>query len=499
MGLSIEELVDRIPKLPTLPGVALKILEAVKKDELSLQELGEIISNDPALSSEVLRLINSSFFSLPREVLSVTHAVNLLGSNTIKNIALSFSLVKNFEKLPSSYFDYEQFWKNSVINGISTRLLAKTFLPGFAEDAFFLGLLHNIGILALSQCLPDQYEMVVRETRTSDCNWHEAENKILGFDHTQFGEYLVKSWGLPDNFSVPIRYHHNPEQMDVEELEITRITQILSLASLFTDFFSNSGSTKPLILFESYAEIFGLAGQLDVNETMQLIKEQADEISPLFNVEIRNEEKYFQMIEEARKELIHISSDFINDLLKQKKQIEELNHRAIQDSMTGLMNFHFFNETLEKEINRSMQYRLPLSLIMSDVDHFKRINDTWGHLAGDHILQSIAQCLQKSISEPNTLSRYGGEEFAIILPETDLTQATKIAEALRAEVQELQSEFEGVRIPVTMSFGIADLFFKQDNTKNTLIKKADHALYTAKKSGRNRCHAYSGSSEHPGL
>jgi diguanylate cyclase len=205
------------------------------------------------------------------------------------------------------------------------------------------------------------------------------------------------------------------------------------------------------------------------------------------------------MIEEARKELIHISSDFINDLLKQKKQIEELNHRAIQDSMTGLMNFHFFNETLEKEINRSMQYRLPLSLIMSDVDHFKRINDTWGHLAGDHILQSIAQCLQKSISEPHTLSRYGGEEFAIILPETDLSQATKIAEALRAEVQELQSEFEGVRIPVTMSFGIADLFFKQDNTKNTLIKKADHALYTAKKSGRNRCHAYSASSEHPGL
>lgn len=476
-----------MPKLPTLPGVAVKILEAVKSDELSLQELGGIISTDPVLSSEVLKLINSSFFSIPRKVTSVNHAVNLLGLNAVKNLALSFSLVKDFKNAANSRFDYDTFWKGSIIAAITSKYLAKRIRPSFAEDAFFLGLLHNIGMLALNQGIPDQYDLVARERETNSGSWHEAENKVLGFDHAGFGHYLVRSWDMPESFSVPIRFHHAPEELDVHDDELVVPTRILSLASLFMDFFCGSGETLLLGLIESNVQRFGFAETLDINEMTRTIQDQAEEVLPLFEFRITEEINYLQMIEEARKELINLSSDFLNDLLEQRKQIEELSKKATRDGLTGLVNHLFFNEVLDKEIQRCCRYSFPLSLVMGDIDHFKTVNDSKGHLAGDSVLQSVAHCLKNCLRESDSIARYGGEEFAIILPETNLSNARVAAERMRKTVQALQPEFQNTTVPVTMSFGIASWSDQDDAVKNDLIQKADQALYRAKQSGRNKC------------
>ena len=485
------ELINRVPKLPTLPGVAVKILEAVKKDDLSLKELGDIISADPALSSEVLKLINSSLFSLQREVTSVNHAVNLLGLNTVRNLALSFSLVKNFKQTGNTSFDYEAYWKESIIGAITTRLLAQQFQPTFAEDAFFLGLLHNIGLLAFSQAMPDQYNLIIRETSLSSCTWYEAENKILGFDHTQFGQYLVDSWGMPETFSLPMRYHHCPEELETANKDIENITRILHLSSHLVDFLSRSGKDPLLLgLIEARAQEYGFAEELNLEEMTNTIQEQVQEICPLFEVRSTAEENYFQLIDEARKELIRLSSSFLNSLLEQKKQIEELNRKTVNDSLTGLINYDCFNETLEKEIYRCLRHDLPLCLIFADIDHFKKVNDTWGHLAGDHVLKAVANCLKNGLRDSDAAARYGGEEFAIILPKTNLFNAQPIAERLRTSVEQLRPEFDGIPIPVTMSFGVSAFSAEVDTTKNDFIKKADQALYRAKDRGRNRCCVY---------
>jgi len=137
----------KMDRLPTLPGIAMRILETVQQEDPDLQEIGKIISTDPPLSAEVLKIVNSAFYGLPSKVTTVSHAINLLGINTVKNLALSFSLVKNFQANSSVTFDYTLFWKDSLIGAAAAKLLAEKILPKFSEDAFFLGLIQNGDLL----------------------------------------------------------------------------------------------------------------------------------------------------------------------------------------------------------------------------------------------------------------------------------------------------------------------------------------------------------------
>ncbi|MGB5421127.1 MAG: HDOD domain-containing protein, partial [Desulfobacterales bacterium] len=196
----IDEIINGIGKLPTLPGVAIKILETVQDQKSGLKELAEILSTDPPLSAEVLRMINSPYYGLNTRITSVQHAVKLLGATTVKNLALSFSVVKSFQSDDSDGFDYTQFWKDSLFSAVAMKSMAKNFSCQAVDDAFFLGLLHNIGILTLSQCMPDQYSLVLTEKRKNQSSYQDAEQQVLGFTHMEIGSLLVKKWGLPDSF-----------------------------------------------------------------------------------------------------------------------------------------------------------------------------------------------------------------------------------------------------------------------------------------------------------
>jgi len=158
---------------------------------------------------------------------------------------------------------------------------------------------------------------------------------------------------------------------------------------------------------------------------------------------------------------------------------------ATLDRMTGLYIHHYFKERLAEEIKRSDRTEAPLTLIMADIDHFKQINDTYGHQQGDIILKEIAVIMHQNIRSFDIASRYGGEEFAIILTETDLDTGYHIAERLRKKIE--QHKFTGEKDPiqVTISVGLAQYFPAIDSDEKSLIKRADIALYSAKSQGRN--------------
>ena len=154
--------------------------------------------------------------------------------------------------------------------------------------------------------------------------------------------------------------------------------------------------------------------------------------------------------------------------------------------MTKLFSHHFFQKNLEEEIARAHRYGATFSLIMLDIDHFKKFNDTYGHLQGDVIIKEIANIMRHSVRSIDLTARYGGEEFAVVLPEVDIRGAAVVAERLRGGVESFAFPGEEEPLHVTISVGVAE--FKPDRMRSSsqLIAEADKALYQSKEMGRNR-------------
>ena len=176
---------------------------------------------------------------------------------------------------------------------------------------------------------------------------------------------------------------------------------------------------------------------------------------------------------------------FLSGLDAEAKYHEEIYRMTIVDGLTQIHNKRYLFEALEKELIRARRYERELSLIIFDIDFFKRINDQYGHLAGDHVLRELARAVQERIRRDEVFARYGGEEFVIVLPETGLGGANALAEDLRERVATHAFVFQGERIPVTISIGCAQLS-KEDRAATDLIQRADEKLYEAKRGGRNR-------------
>jgi diguanylate cyclase (GGDEF)-like protein len=185
------------------------------------------------------------------------------------------------------------------------------------------------------------------------------------------------------------------------------------------------------------------------------------------------------------------------DLTVKNRMLSEVSSR---DSLTGLYNRWFVLEKIDSELNRALRHGSPMSLLMLDLDHFKRVNDTWGHSAGDQVLQGIGRLLRDSCRVYDVPGRYGGEEFCIVLPETKTGNTAAVAERIRQRLATNELPCGDGSIAVTVSIGIAGTDSADAGTLNPaeLIDRADRALYAAKNRGRNRVEMWSSSMYVPG-
>lgn len=172
--------------------------------------------------------------------------------------------------------------------------------------------------------------------------------------------------------------------------------------------------------------------------------------------------------------------------LRNARLHQQISQMAVTDSLTGIYNRRYFFEIAEKEFRESVRYQRPLSVVIFDLDHFKKVNDTFGHARGDEILRAVVQRCVASVRRPDTVGRYGGEEFVILLPETDGEQGLNLIERLRHELASTPVETDTAPAFVTASFGVASLSPDVADLL-TLLNRADLALYHAKQTGRNRC------------
>jgi diguanylate cyclase (GGDEF)-like protein len=176
----------------------------------------------------------------------------------------------------------------------------------------------------------------------------------------------------------------------------------------------------------------------------------------------------------------------LSNAIANAKLYQEVEQLAILDSLVGIYNRRHWFELTAREFYRAVRYQKPLSLILLDIDHFKQVNDTYGHPLGDEVLRSLSRICEKNIRTADLVGRYGGEEFLVVLPETDEVEAVQIAERLRLATEEMRVASKNEDVQVTISLGVATLVAEIDTNLEQLVKRADEALYQAKNSGRNR-------------
>jgi len=490
-------LVTKNLKLPSPPAIALRILEAVKKNDASFSDLARIVEVDPALTAKILKVANSSFYSMASQVNTIGKALSVLGLNVTKNIALSFVIAKELTGPAEGGFDFNYFWKRAVTSAVSAELLAAK-LSYRNDDLFVSALLQDIGVLILYLCRSDEYRQVLDEKRVSGRPILDIEQRIFGFDHQEVGAELLMEWGLPTTFADTIRHHHDSEGCP-EKLRMQ--VDLLHWSSMLTSIYFGSRSVEMGLQLK--AEI---CPRFKIKEEAidLLIDEVADksvEILSFFEIDSGDMKPFSLLLQDANEELrrINLSYEQVVMQAKQARQKAEelatelleanvkLREMAFRDGLTGLYNYRYFQELMDREVSRSKRHHLGLSLMLFDIDHFKDVNDTYGHPAGDQVLRNLAELVQSTMRISDIVVRYGGEEFAVILPSTDLPGCKVFATRLRRRVEEMETVVSGMSIRVTISIGVTGYDIAQNSLEKTvMIKTADSALYKAKHGGRNR-------------
>ncbi len=196
--------------------------------------------------------------------------------------------------------------------------------------------------------------------------------------------------------------------------------------------------------------------------------------------------------DEARQQQLEEQLERLNQRVREmekegeslRQRLREKHEQAVRDPLTGLYNRLAYDERIVQEFARAKRYRQPLSLAVLDIDRFKRINDSYGHKAGDKALKIIADRVRNNLRETDFLARYGGEEFVIVMPETCLSDGLVAVEKLRKDVSQSQFHYQGTGVAITVSVGLAEMH--ENDNPETLFQRADRALYKAKESGRDR-------------
>ena len=222
----LENIDARLRQIPPLPQVVQDAMEILDRPDVDLRLLEQTLCQDPALVTQVLRVANSPFYGLTRQISSIHDACLLLGIYTVRNVVLTAGVMTQFPATGGNYIDRQKLWEHAVGTAIAAKVIAGRC--GFdPELAFTGGLLHDIGKLVLDSYFPDETLAIVQYRDQQDCLLRDAEMQVLGLDHGEVGARIADRWKLPVSLQQAIKHHHTPEQSDTLIADIVHIADIL--------------------------------------------------------------------------------------------------------------------------------------------------------------------------------------------------------------------------------------------------------------------------------
>lgn len=488
---------ERCKSLPSLPAVAMEVLRLCQQPEFSMQDLAKIISKDPALSAKILKVINSPMFSLAREVTTVRQAVMWLGVQSVRTLALSFSLVKGLKSDKKSGFDHERYWKRSIISAVAAGELAKHMECEAWEEAFLGALLQDIGMLTMKAALRKDYDELYARSDGDHLTLIDMETEAWGADHSVAGAWLATKWNLPEVLRKAMAHNHDEwvTADEVEDAEVRKVVQAVALSGWLADIWVHEDTNRATEIASDRAQsLMGLQG-FALEPILDSIAELLPETSALFEMNIGSADEVAGILSEARESLVMLSIQTAQRAQQAERTVDQLQQRTAaledksqRDPMTGLYNRHRMEAALDAEFERSNRTGSPLSCIFCDVDHFKSVNDNYGHQAGDAVLIDVAKIVESEVRKADIVARYGGEEFVVVLPDASKDSVRQVAERIRTRVEAHAFELpDGRVLRCTISLGGAT--HQESGTfehQDALLHAADECVYAAKRTGRNK-------------
>ena len=622
-------------QLPSPSGVALAILRLVENEKSTIQEITQVLMSDPALCGRLLKIANSSFSGRARPASSVKDAYSQLGGRLVRNVALSFSLLSQYERGACKAFDYPAFWSHSLAMGVSAQAGAHHTGGIVSSEAFTCGLLAQVGTLAFVTIYPDAYaeilELVREESNLQQraAKIRAAERERFATDHVELGAAMLRDWGLPETFIVAIEHMDSPKLPAMPNAErVQTLVRLLRMASRMADVCLATEAERSYRMFDLLAVAqetkidtkvllalcdrvvaewrdWGKILQVETRvlppfeelaesarsaDTEKLAASEASVAAVRLSIVVVDDEpaalqkltKYLAsaghtvypaksgqealgLVVERNPQLVITdwqmpgmdglaltkalrqtkmgrqlyiimlggsadedaqirafeagADDYIvkstrpklvdvrlgacarvvslqEEICRDKEELHrymkdlgvanrKLQNAALTDPLTGLYNRRFCLERLEQEWAESVQTGKSLACLLIDIDHFKRVNDTYGHDVGDHVLVSTAGVLQAKLRASDVACRLGGEEFLVIGSSMDRETALACAERLRADVEAQTIKIANMNLRVTLSIGVS-LRRPTMAASAELIKSADEAVYLAKANGRNQ-------------
>lgn len=207
---SLDEVIQHIGNLPSLPVVVMELLSSLAQEEVNVRALADKISQDQALTAKTLRLANSSFYGMQRQITTLEQAIAVLGFHTVRSLATTAALMQGMQPVPGGRFSHIGFWRHAIGTAVCSRELA-AILGAHTDMAYTAGLLHDIGRLVLVTQFSAAYEGVLSRRHDQDCSLMQAERDVLSMDHAQVGQALALHWKFPQALKKAIEGHHSPK------------------------------------------------------------------------------------------------------------------------------------------------------------------------------------------------------------------------------------------------------------------------------------------------
>jgi two-component system cell cycle response regulator len=468
-----QQLANRVRKyegLPSLPAIAVQVLELVRHSNCDIPQLARLISKDPALASKILRTINSSMYVRPNKVSKLTQALTLLGLQTVRVLVLGFSLVRNL-KFKNKGFKPLDYWRRSIYSATAALTLAQRIGIEQQEEAFVASLLMDIGMLVLDDLLGESYGKIIDRARGHG-DLCKIEDSVLQTTHAQVSGLLAEAWGLPECLSVPMGAHHTPNTVD--DTKLRELSNVCYLAGRCADVFVEESAAHAIVELRKFCESMYSISEADCDTLLNQISKRTAEIAPLFDVALNTQISYEEILKKANDSVIELT------LASQARERQEQDRRKEEDAARATATL-LDRAKLDEILAAQMQPHAsrPVAVIVMAID---------GANARDVAYGTLCKLIQSAIRPTDIVGWFTESQIMLVLPNVSRTDGVGFAENIRRALAAQPAS----TLPVTLSAGVvgleADSPFKETQHVTRALALS---LTAAQRAGGNCVRAFS--------